>query len=106
MDDVEYVVGSDALNSFGEYEGRFVFVRNDRLKCDYEILLEQRKYSDVVNKKATRGERLNDRKRAEQRILEWINQLVCNEKYSKRSPIGKLLNHAQCGVCLYYWDGW
>jgi hypothetical protein len=51
VDDVEGVVGFDSLNSFGEYEDDSVFVRNDRLKCDYEILLDQRKYSSVIRRK-------------------------------------------------------
>jgi len=51
VDDIEDVVGFDSLNSFGEYEDDSVFVRNDRLKCDYEILLDQRKYSDVIRRK-------------------------------------------------------
>lgn len=51
VEDIENVVGFDSLNSFGEYEDDSVFVRNDRLKCDYEILLDQRRYSDVVNRK-------------------------------------------------------
>ena len=51
VDDIEDVVGFDSLNSFGEYEDDSVFVRNDRLKCDYEILLDQRKYSDVVKRR-------------------------------------------------------
>ena len=51
VDDVEDVVGFDSLNSFGEYEDDSVFVRNDRLKCDYEILLDQRKYSDVIKRR-------------------------------------------------------
>jgi hypothetical protein len=50
IEDIEDVVGFDSLNSFGEYEDDSVFVRNDRLKCDYEILLDQRKYSDVIRK--------------------------------------------------------
>lgn len=51
VEDVDNVVGLDSLNCFGEYEDDSVFVRNDWLKCDYEILLDQRKYSDVVKKK-------------------------------------------------------
>lgn len=51
VDDVEDVVGFDSLNSFGEYEHDSVFVRNDRLKCDYEILLDQRKFSNVRKRK-------------------------------------------------------
>lgn len=51
VDDVDNTVGLDSLNHFGEYEEDSIFVRNDRLKCDYEILMDQRKYSDVVNTK-------------------------------------------------------
>ncbi len=51
VEDIEDTVGFDSLNHFGEYEDDSVFVRNDRLKCDYEILLDQRKYSDVINRK-------------------------------------------------------
>lgn len=45
--DVEGTIGSDSLNHFGEYEDDSVFVRNDKLKCDYEILKDQRKYSSL-----------------------------------------------------------
>jgi len=48
VEDVDDVVGLDSLNHFGEYEDDSVFVRNDRYKCDYEILKDRRKYSDVV----------------------------------------------------------
>lgn len=51
IENVEDVVGFESLNSFGEYEDDSVFVRNDILKCDYEILLDHRKYIDIVNKK-------------------------------------------------------
>lgn len=47
IEDVDDVVGTKSLSHFGEYEDDSVFVRNDRLKCDYEILLDQRKFSDV-----------------------------------------------------------
>lgn len=47
IDDVDDVVGKDALTHFGEYEDDSVFVRNERMRCDYEILLDSRKYSDV-----------------------------------------------------------
>lgn len=49
INDVDDVVGSDSLNHFGEYEDDSVFVRNDLMKTDYEILLDIRKYSDVIN---------------------------------------------------------
>lgn len=48
VEDVEGTVGSESLTRFGEYEDDSVFVRNDRLKCDYEILLDHRTYSDVL----------------------------------------------------------
>ena len=49
VDDVEDVVGFESLNHFGEYEDDSVFVRNDRLRCDYEILLDKRRYADVID---------------------------------------------------------
>ena len=48
IDDIDNIIGLDSLNHFGEYEDDSVFVRNDELKCDYEILLDQRLYSDVI----------------------------------------------------------
>lgn len=47
VDDVENIVG-DALDHFGEYEDDSVFVRCDERKCDYEILMDQRTFSEVV----------------------------------------------------------
>lgn len=47
IEDVDDIVGLDSLNRFGEYEDDSVFVRNDRLKTDYEILYDMRNYSDV-----------------------------------------------------------
>ena len=49
VDDVEDLVGYDLLNFFGEYEEDSVFVRNDALSTDYEILLDSRNYSDIAN---------------------------------------------------------
>lgn len=51
IDDVDAVVGEDALNHFGEYEDDSVYVRDDVLKIEYEILLDQRNYSDVAKHK-------------------------------------------------------
>lgn len=50
IDNVEECVGMESLNHFGDYEDDSVFVRNDRLKCDYEILLDQRNYADLRKK--------------------------------------------------------
>lgn len=50
IDDIDEIVGLDSLDTFGEYEDDSVFVRNDSLKTDYEILYDQRSYLEVVNK--------------------------------------------------------
>ena len=47
IDDVDAIVGEGSLETFGDYEDDSVHVRNDRLKCDYEILRDPRKYSEV-----------------------------------------------------------
>lgn len=49
IDNIADVVGEDFASHFGEYEYDSVFVKNDRLKSYYEILLEHRTYSDAVN---------------------------------------------------------
>lgn len=49
VEDVDDVVGLDSLETFGEYEDDSIFVRNDKLRLDFEILRDVRKYSDVVN---------------------------------------------------------
>ena len=46
-EDVEKLVGKESLTHFGEYEDDSVFVRNDDIESDFEILLDLRKYSDV-----------------------------------------------------------
>ncbi len=48
IDDVNEVVGLDSLSHFGEYEDDTVFIRNDILKCDYEVLRDERNYSDIA----------------------------------------------------------
>lgn len=48
IEDLANTVGEDFASHFGEYEDDSVFVRNDRLKCDYEILRDNRSYSDVT----------------------------------------------------------
>lgn len=44
IDNPEEAVGPDALGSFGEYEDDTVYVRDDRLQIDYEILLSDRPF--------------------------------------------------------------
>lgn len=52
-DDYNYIgdvfgnIGPDALDKFGMYEEDCVYVRNDRLKIDYEILKDERRYCDI-----------------------------------------------------------
>lgn len=46
--EIEKMVGHDAMTHFGEYENDSVFVRNEELKCDYEILMDHRKYTNVL----------------------------------------------------------
>ena len=48
IDDADSLVGIEALDTFGMYEDDSVFVRNDTLKCDYEILLDIRTYEQVL----------------------------------------------------------
>lgn len=48
VEDVEETIGFESLSHFGEYEDDSVFVRNDERRCDYQILLDQRLYSDVA----------------------------------------------------------
>lgn len=48
MDDIADTVGSDFASHFGDYEEDSVFIRNDRFKCDYEILRDNRAYSAVT----------------------------------------------------------
>lgn len=49
-EDLEDFVTKDFADHFGEYEDDSVYIRNERLKIDYEILRDLRNYSDVVNK--------------------------------------------------------
>lgn len=48
IEDIDDTVGKDFADHFGDYEDDSVFVRNDRLRCDYEILKDNRSYHDVV----------------------------------------------------------
>lgn len=48
IEDVESLVPADFADHFGEYEDNVVHVRNDNLECDYEILRDLRKFTDVV----------------------------------------------------------
>ena len=45
--DVDSVIGTDSLDHFGEYEDDSVFVRNEDLKLDFEILRDVRNFKDI-----------------------------------------------------------
>lgn len=47
IEDVAKLVCVDFASHFGEYEDDSVFVRNDELMSDYEILRDMRKYSEL-----------------------------------------------------------
>ena len=44
---VDELIGVGSLEHFGEYEEDSVFVRNDRLKIDYEILKDYGEFSEI-----------------------------------------------------------
>lgn len=46
MDDLENIIG-DGLMHFGEYEDDSVCVRNENLKCDYEILKHDKTFEEI-----------------------------------------------------------
>lgn len=48
--DVEQTVGTDSLTKFGHMsnDNKVVYVRNERLEADFEILLDTRSYSETV----------------------------------------------------------
>lgn len=49
IEDIDNIVGEESLDHFGDYEDDSVFVRNDRLKTDYEILMDERRFADLMN---------------------------------------------------------
>ena len=54
LENPEDIIGFESLNHFGEYEEDSVYVRNDRLKCDYAILLDERTYEEAREARAGR----------------------------------------------------
>lgn len=45
--------GREVFGHFGEYEDDSIFVRDDSIKVDYEILMELRPYSEVLSESHT-----------------------------------------------------
>ena len=45
--DVDEMIGTQSLYTFGEYEDDAVFVRNDHLRIDFQILKDYRTYEEA-----------------------------------------------------------
>lgn len=54
-EEIDNMIGLESLEHFGEYEDDSVFVRNDRLETDYEILKDSRNYADVPRRNPIEG---------------------------------------------------
>lgn len=46
ISDPEKIIG-DALSHFGEYEDDSVYVRNENMECDYEILKHEKSFTEI-----------------------------------------------------------
>ena len=53
--EVDALVGVDSFNHFGDHEKDTVFVRNDKLKTDFEIQRDLRKYSEIYHESLQNG---------------------------------------------------
>ena len=47
IENVDELVGRESLSRFGEFEADTVYVRNDELETDFEIMADTKKYSDI-----------------------------------------------------------
>ena len=47
VNDADELIGEDSLNTFGQYEDDSVFVRNDHLRADFQILKDYRTYEEA-----------------------------------------------------------
>ena len=54
LEDVNDVIGFESLSHFGEFEDDAVYVRNDKLHCDYEVLLDQRTSEQYIGDQANK----------------------------------------------------
>lgn len=55
IEDIESFIGVNPEDHFGEYEDDSVFVRDDDMKIDYEILRDYNKYADVKKSPPHKG---------------------------------------------------
>lgn len=53
---IDETIGADAINHFGEYDDDAVYIRNDRLKTDYEILRSARDFKEVLKSRPYRDQ--------------------------------------------------
>lgn len=60
IEDVDDVIGLASLETFGMYEDDSIFVRNDKYKCEYEVVKDYRRYDDVFNGTETNEPNLVD----------------------------------------------
>lgn len=51
IEDSEELLGRDSLTTFGEYEDDAVFVRNEKLRADFQILRDPRTYAEAKSVK-------------------------------------------------------
>lgn len=56
VEDISGTVGKDYAEHFGEYDDEAVYIRNDRLRTDFEVLREGRTYAELM----TRGPRIGE----------------------------------------------
>ena len=49
VEDIEGTIGADFADHYGEYEEDSVYIRNDAKKCEYAVLRDYRRYSDVYS---------------------------------------------------------
>ena len=46
--DIEETIGEDSLEHFGDHTDGVVHVRNERLRADYEVVYDDRRFAEVV----------------------------------------------------------
>lgn len=47
--EIEEMIGKESLNHFGEYEDDAVYIRNNTSKVKYEVVRDERNYTDTLN---------------------------------------------------------
>ena len=50
VDDIDDIIGYNVIEEFDKYNADVIYVRNDRLTSDYEVVLEEGKYRDVYGR--------------------------------------------------------